>query len=157
MTTTAPPTIPQTELVSPTLKPQELSFPLPKALHTTGHVHLTFLGHCVMVHLATSTPGDSSGSFKPMGSFVYAMPDVSPPLSLACSSSALSNHSCLCLPVQLCFLSFENSLSALCRLYSRASRSGVYTLFKKVDMSICHSFWALMIYSDRLMLRMERD
>lgn len=78
MATAAAPTIPQTELVSPTLKPQELSFPLPKALHTTGHVHLTFLGHCVMVHLATSTPGDSAGSVKPMGSFVYAMPDVSP-------------------------------------------------------------------------------
>ncbi|KAJ5167406.1 uncharacterized protein N7482_006187 [Penicillium canariense] len=75
MTTAAPPTIPQTELVSPSLKPQELSFPLPKALHTTGHVHLTFLGHCAVVHLATSTPGDSSGSFKPMGSFVYAMPN----------------------------------------------------------------------------------
>ncbi|KAF3397862.1 hypothetical protein F1880_006055 [Penicillium rolfsii] len=79
MTTTAAPTIPQTELVSPTLKPQELSFPLPKALHTTGHVHLTFLGHCVMAHLATSTPGDSSGSLKPMGSFVYAMPDRTSP------------------------------------------------------------------------------
>ncbi|KAJ5359190.1 uncharacterized protein N7496_011603 [Penicillium cataractarum] len=74
MAMTAAPTIPQTELVSPTLKPQELSFPLPKALHTTGHVHLTFLGHCIMVHLATSTPGDSAGSVKPMGSFVYAMP-----------------------------------------------------------------------------------
>ncbi|CEO59050.1 hypothetical protein PMG11_03739 [Penicillium brasilianum] len=79
MATAAAPTIPQTELVSPTRKPQELSFPLPKALHTTGHVHLTFLAHCVMVHLATSTPGDSAGSVKPMGSFVYAMPDRTSP------------------------------------------------------------------------------
>jgi hypothetical protein len=92
MTTAAPPAITQTELVAPTVKPQELSFPLPKALHTTGHVHLTYFGHCVMVHLATMTPGDSSGSFKPMGSFVYAMPDVSLLFFLACSLSALSNH-----------------------------------------------------------------
>lgn len=69
--------VPRTQQVSPDLKPQELSFPLPKALHTTGHVHLTFLGHCATVFLATSTPGDSGGSVKPLGSFVYAMPDVS--------------------------------------------------------------------------------
>ncbi|KAG0158389.1 20S proteasome chaperone domain-containing protein [Penicillium digitatum] len=32
-----------------------------------------------MVFLATSSPGDSGGSVKPMGSFVYAMPDrISP-------------------------------------------------------------------------------
>ncbi|KAJ6117202.1 hypothetical protein N7512_006927 [Penicillium capsulatum] len=65
----------QTELVTPALKPLEISFPLPKALHTTGHVHVTFLAHCAMVFLSTSTPGDSAGSIKPLGSFVYAMPD----------------------------------------------------------------------------------
>ncbi|CBF88634.1 hypothetical protein AN0864.2 [Aspergillus nidulans FGSC A4] len=53
----------------------ELSFPLPKALHTTAHIHLTLLDTCVMVFLATSTAGDSTGSTKPMGSFIYAMPD----------------------------------------------------------------------------------
>jgi hypothetical protein len=94
MATAAAPTTPQTELVSPTRKPQELSFPLPKALHTTGHVHLTFLAHCFMVHLATSTPGDSAGSVKPMGSFVYAMPDVS-------RSLYSSFFSCVCLVVSL--------------------------------------------------------
>lgn len=67
----------QTERVTPSLKPQEISFPLPRALHTTGHVHLTVLAHCATVFLSTSTPGDSSGSIKPLGSFVYAMPDVS--------------------------------------------------------------------------------
>lgn len=77
MTAAAPPTIPETELVSPAFKPQEISFPLPKSLHTTGHVHLSFLKHCAIAHLATSTPGDSAGSVKPVGSFVYAMPDVS--------------------------------------------------------------------------------
>ncbi|RAQ65923.1 hypothetical protein COH20_011284 [Aspergillus flavus] len=67
---------PQVENVAPHAKPQELSFPLPKALHTTAHIHLTFLDTCTTVFLATSTPGDSAGSVKPMGSFVYAMPDL---------------------------------------------------------------------------------
>ncbi|KAJ5099903.1 hypothetical protein N7532_006904 [Penicillium argentinense] len=75
MATEAASEIPQTERVLPSFKPQQLSFPLPKALHTTGHIHLSFLGHCVMVFLATSTPGDSAGSVKSLGSFVYAMPD----------------------------------------------------------------------------------
>ncbi|KAJ5458617.1 hypothetical protein N7475_010005 [Penicillium sp. IBT 31633x] len=75
MTTEAPPAISAAELTAPSIKPQEVSFTLPKALHTTAHVHLNFLGHCAMVFLATSTPGDSGGSIKPMGSFVYAMPD----------------------------------------------------------------------------------
>ncbi|OQD78157.1 hypothetical protein PENDEC_c001G02796 [Penicillium decumbens] len=74
MATTAPELL-QTERVTPDLKPQQLSFPLPRALHTTGHVHLTFLDHCIMAFLTTSTPGDSAGSIKPLGSFVYAMPD----------------------------------------------------------------------------------
>lgn len=69
--------IPQPELTAPTVKPTEVSFTLPKAFHTTAHVHLNFLGHCAMVFLATSSPADSGGSIKPMGSFVYAMPDVS--------------------------------------------------------------------------------
>lgn len=74
---TADPVSLQTERVTPALKPQEISFPLPRALHTTGHVHLTVLAHCATVFLSTSTPGDSTGSIKPLGSFVYAMPDVS--------------------------------------------------------------------------------
>lgn len=77
MATEAPPAVPLAELATPSVKPQEISFTLPKALHTTAHVHLNFLGHCAMVFLATSSPGDSGGSIKPMGSFVYAMPDVS--------------------------------------------------------------------------------
>ncbi|KAL4809209.1 hypothetical protein BDV18DRAFT_156967 [Aspergillus unguis] len=59
--------------------PTELSFPLPKALHTTAHIHLTTLETCTMVFLATSTAGDSSGSTKPMGSFIYTMPDRTSP------------------------------------------------------------------------------
>ena len=77
MATETPPAIPLAEQATPSLKPQEISFTLPKAFHTTAHVHLNFLDHCAMVFLATSSPGDSGGSIKPMGSFVYAMPDVS--------------------------------------------------------------------------------
>ncbi|KAL5338453.1 hypothetical protein BJX70DRAFT_197124 [Aspergillus crustosus] len=71
------------EVREPALQPhpRELSFPLPKALHTTTHIHLTVLGNCTMVLLATSTPGESSGSVKPMGSFIYAMPDRTSPRS----------------------------------------------------------------------------
>ncbi|CAP79092.1 hypothetical protein E8E15_007405 [Penicillium rubens] len=75
MASEAAPAGPSAELATPSVKPQEISFTLPKALHTTAHVHLNFLGHCAMVFLATSSPGDSGGSIKPMGSFVYAMPD----------------------------------------------------------------------------------
>lgn len=99
MTTPAPPTIPKTELASPTFKPQEISFPLPKALHTTGHIHLSFLKHCATVYLVTSTPGDSAGSVKPVGSFVYAMPDVS---SLFVIFLLPSCCLCLSLPHSIC-------------------------------------------------------
>ncbi|KAJ5764905.1 hypothetical protein N7520_004464 [Penicillium odoratum] len=75
MATTAQSVAPHSESASPNLQPQEISFPLPKALHTTAHVHLTFLGNCTTLFLTTSTPGDSAGSYKPLGSFVYAMPD----------------------------------------------------------------------------------
>ncbi|KAJ6078464.1 hypothetical protein N7467_008217 [Penicillium canescens] len=84
MATDMPPAIPQAELTPPSVKPQELSFTLPRALHTTAHVHLNFMNHCATVFLATSTPGDSGGSIKPMGSFVYAMPDrMSPKLTIS--------------------------------------------------------------------------
>lgn len=77
------------EHVPPRIQPQEISVPLPKSLHTTAHVHLTFLDGdgdkkrsdnnaptSVMAFLTATTPGDSGVMAKPMGSFVYAMPDV---------------------------------------------------------------------------------
>lgn len=88
MATEAPPAVPSAELATPAVRPQELSFSLPRALHTTAHVHLTFLGNCATIFLATSSPGDSGGSIKPMGSFVYAMPDVST-LSAKCGILAI--------------------------------------------------------------------
>ncbi|KAJ5312044.1 hypothetical protein PENANT_c022G01964 [Penicillium antarcticum] len=81
LATEMPTAIPQPELTPPSVKPRELSFTLPRALHTTAHVHLNFMNHCATVFLATSTPGDSGGSIKPMGSFVYAMPDRTSPKS----------------------------------------------------------------------------
>ncbi|PYH95092.1 hypothetical protein BO71DRAFT_418843 [Aspergillus ellipticus CBS 707.79] len=64
---------------APYFHPEEISFPLPQALHTTTHLHLTRLDTCVTIFLATSTPGDSAGSTKPMGSLIYAMPDLKNP------------------------------------------------------------------------------
>lgn len=55
---------------------KELSLPLPYTPHTTAHIHLTRHQTCTTVFLTSSTPGDAAGSIKPMGSFVYAMPDV---------------------------------------------------------------------------------
>jgi hypothetical protein len=80
MTTMQPPYQP----VPPSFKPLELSFPLPKYPHTTLHIHLTILATSTLLFLTTTSPGDSSNGgggggsaiTKPMGSFVYAMPDV---------------------------------------------------------------------------------
>lgn len=74
---------------------KELSLPLPYTPHTTAHIHLTRHQTCSTVFLTSSTPGDAAGSIKPMGSFVYAMPDVSylflflPPY---CNTNLLLRH-----------------------------------------------------------------
>ena len=62
--------------MEPFLKPIELSFPLPKAPHTMLHTHLTFLATSTMLFLTTAAVGEATSSVAPMGSFVYAMPDV---------------------------------------------------------------------------------
>ena len=66
--------------MEPALKPLELSFLLPKT-HTILQAHLTFLETSIVLFLTTSTIGESSSSLAPMGSFVYAMPNVSPCLT----------------------------------------------------------------------------
>lgn len=63
--------------MEPTYKPVELSFPVPRHLHMNLQAHLTFLENCSMVHLTTSTIGEGASTHAPLGSFVYAMPDVS--------------------------------------------------------------------------------
>lgn len=57
-------------------QPLEISFALPKAPHAILHGHLTFLEACAIIHLTTSEMGESGSSTAPLGSFVYAMPDV---------------------------------------------------------------------------------
>lgn len=59
------------------IQPVELSFPVPKNLSSILHLHLTAMNGYAMVHLTTTTIGESAGSTAPLGSFVYAMPDVS--------------------------------------------------------------------------------
>lgn len=59
------------------IQPIELSFPLPHAPTTRVHLHLTEQASSLIVFLTTvSTEGPGSG-LSSLGSFVYAMPDVS--------------------------------------------------------------------------------
>jgi hypothetical protein len=55
--------------------PLEVSFPLPKAPHTKIHLQLTNNGPNLLLFLTTATA--ESASTTPLGSFVYAMPNVS--------------------------------------------------------------------------------
>ncbi|KAH8698898.1 hypothetical protein BGW36DRAFT_396540 [Talaromyces proteolyticus] len=66
---------PLLESATPSMKPVEISFPLPRTPHTNVHIHLTLMAKSTMVFLSTTNTGDSSSTLKPMGSFVYAMPD----------------------------------------------------------------------------------
>ncbi|KAK2762110.1 hypothetical protein FQN54_001117 [Arachnomyces sp. PD_36] len=75
-----------TPSTTPSLKPLELSFPLPKTPHTTLHIHLTFLATSVMVFITTTSMGDSGGTVKGMGSFVYAIPDRTKPQEILTTS-----------------------------------------------------------------------
>jgi hypothetical protein len=54
--------------------PIEVSFPLPKAPHTNMHLQLTDNGPNLLLFLTTASP--ESASSTPLGSFVYAMPNV---------------------------------------------------------------------------------
>jgi hypothetical protein len=58
------------------VKPIELSFPLPKAPETKIHVHLTVNTTSIVLFLTTVYGGDIPTG-APLGSFVYALPDVS--------------------------------------------------------------------------------
>lgn len=60
----------------PPVRPIELSFPLPKAPETRIHLHLTINTTSLVLFLTTSLSGDTSTT-APLGSFVYALPDVS--------------------------------------------------------------------------------
>lgn len=62
--------------LEPSVKPIELSFPLPKAPETKIHVHLTINTTSIVLFLTTVYGGDIPTG-APLGSFVYALPDVS--------------------------------------------------------------------------------
>ncbi|EEH39949.2 hypothetical protein PAAG_02138 [Paracoccidioides lutzii Pb01] len=64
---------------NPSIAPIQLSFPAPKSPYMTIHIHLTFFATSTLVFLTTTNIGESSNSPKPMGSFVYAMPDCTNP------------------------------------------------------------------------------
>lgn len=54
----------------------QFAVPLPKSPHSTIHVHLTVFTTCSMLFLTTGE-AEGPGHLAPMGSFVYAMPNVS--------------------------------------------------------------------------------
>lgn len=55
-------------------KPIEVAFPLPRAARTNIHLQLTNNQTSLLVFLTSMTPESSAA--PPMGSFVYAMPNV---------------------------------------------------------------------------------
>lgn len=54
----------------------EVSIPLPKSLDTRIYIRVATLDKVVMVSLTTASQ-EEMGSSTPMGSMVYALPDVS--------------------------------------------------------------------------------
>jgi hypothetical protein len=60
----------------PAVRPIELSFPLPKSPDTRIHLQLTIQTTSLLLFLTTALNGDKSTA-APLGSFVYALPDVS--------------------------------------------------------------------------------
>lgn len=72
-----------TRTASTSGRPIQLSFPLPKAPETRIHIHLTIQATSVLLFLTTTANGDTSTTV-PLGSFVYALPDVRGVLSDGC-------------------------------------------------------------------------
>src|SRR5438876_32877 len=66
---------------------RQLSFPLPSSPSTTLHIHLTSLPYTLLLLLTTTTA--STAVPPPLGSFVYAIPSVSAPLSPASNLGVL--------------------------------------------------------------------
>lgn len=63
--------------MTPSFKPLELSFPLPRSTETQIHLHLSHLSRTLLLFLTTA-PGGGPSTAAPLGSFVYALPDVRP-------------------------------------------------------------------------------
>ena len=60
---------------SPTLHLVQLAVPFPFSPHVTLHLQITRLETSTLIFL-TSTDPSTSSSLSPLGSFVYAMPNV---------------------------------------------------------------------------------
>jgi hypothetical protein len=65
----------QPVVLAPSVKPVQLSLLLPRAPETRIHIHLTINTISLMVFLTTVGGGDTATT-APLGSFVYALPDV---------------------------------------------------------------------------------
>ncbi len=55
--------------------PIQVSFALPRSLDTRIYLHLTVKDKAILLFLTTASMDDAS-SPPPLGSFVYALPDV---------------------------------------------------------------------------------
>lgn len=62
-------------MTEPSARAIELSFPMPKAPETRIHLKLTINTTSLLLFLTTAMNGDTSAT-APLGSFVYALPDV---------------------------------------------------------------------------------
>lgn len=58
-------------------KPLQISFPLPRAPNARVNLHLTVHSKFLLLFVTTTSPEHDSGVTAPVGSFVYAMPNVS--------------------------------------------------------------------------------
>ncbi|KAI1354939.1 hypothetical protein F5Y01DRAFT_311315 [Xylaria sp. FL0043] len=59
-------------------EPIQVSFPLPRGMDTKIHMRLTIQSKAILVFV-TAVAAEDSDKLAPMGSFVYAMPDVGLP------------------------------------------------------------------------------
>lgn len=55
--------------------PIQFSFPLPRSLDTRIYLHLTVKAKAILLFLTTASAEEAGGP-TPLGSFVYALPDV---------------------------------------------------------------------------------
>lgn len=67
-------------------EPIQLSFPLPRSLDTRIHLRLTIKSKVIMLFL-TTVAADEEDQAVPMGSFVYALPDVCNPVVISKSAT----------------------------------------------------------------------
>lgn len=67
-------------------EPIQLSFPLPRSLDTRIYLRLTIKQKVIVLFL-TTVAAEEDNNAVPMGSFVYALPDVCKLITLDCLMS----------------------------------------------------------------------